>query len=162
MDGTTVAVDLAERVFEVAVANERGQILDRKRYGRASFQRVLETWPPSRVAMEACSTAHHWGRLRSGTDTRLYTQHRVRRPNVFEDGLWAGSGVHITAERAGSDITPEHFSDTSPALRPAVRPDGPRRRSPVSRSAPGAPRSVGASTRTSVASGAVSTTSFAQ
>ena len=33
-------------VFEVAVANERGQILDRKRYGRASFQRFLETRPP--------------------------------------------------------------------------------------------------------------------
>ena len=46
MDGTTVAVDLTKRVFEVAVANERGQILDRKRYGRASFQRFLETRPP--------------------------------------------------------------------------------------------------------------------
>ena len=33
-------------VFEVAVANERGQILDRKRYGRASFQRFLETRAP--------------------------------------------------------------------------------------------------------------------
>ena len=29
-----------------AVANERGQILDCKRYGRASFQRFLETRPP--------------------------------------------------------------------------------------------------------------------
>ena len=57
------------------------------------------------------------------------------------------------AERAGSDITPGHFSDTSPALRPAVRPDDPRRLSPVRRSAPGAPRSVGASTRTAVGSG---------
>ena len=46
MDGTTVAVDLTKRVFVVAVANERGQILNRKRYGRASFQRFLETRPP--------------------------------------------------------------------------------------------------------------------
>ena len=46
MDGTTVAMDLIKRVFEVAVAYERGQILDRKRYGRASFQRFLETRPP--------------------------------------------------------------------------------------------------------------------
>ena len=48
----------------------------------------------------------------------LYTQHRACGPNIFEAGLWAGSGVHITVVRAGSDITPEHFSDTSPALLP--------------------------------------------
>ena len=38
MDGTTVAVDLAtprKDGVEVAVANERGQIIDRKRLGRA-------------------------------------------------------------------------------------------------------------------------------
>ena len=34
------------RLDNAAVANERGQILDRKRYGRASFQRFLETRPP--------------------------------------------------------------------------------------------------------------------
>ena len=38
--------NLTMPVFEVAVANERGQILDRKRYGQASFQRFLETRPP--------------------------------------------------------------------------------------------------------------------
>ncbi len=63
MEGTTIAVDLAKSVFEVAVANDRGQIVERKRYGRASFRRCLETRPASRVVMEACGTAHYWGRL---------------------------------------------------------------------------------------------------
>ena len=63
MDGTTVAVDLAKTVFEVAVANERGQIIDRKRLGRAQFARFLETQSPARVVMEACGTAHYWGRV---------------------------------------------------------------------------------------------------
>ncbi len=36
MDGTTVAVDLAKTVFEVAVADERGRIIERKRLGRRS------------------------------------------------------------------------------------------------------------------------------
>ncbi len=56
-------MDLAKSVFEVAVANERGQIFERKRLGRASFRRLLATRPSSRVVMEACGTAHHWGRV---------------------------------------------------------------------------------------------------
>ena len=63
MDGTTVAVDLAKSVFEVAVANERGQITERKRYGRMSFMRFLTKRQPCRVVMEACGTANYWGRV---------------------------------------------------------------------------------------------------
>ena len=64
----------------------------------------------------------HFGRPVS---MQSYTQHRARRPNIFGAGLWAGGGVHIKTERAGSDITPEHFSDTSPALRPCNPERGP-------------------------------------
>ena len=42
MESTTVAVDLAKSVFEVAVANERGQITERKRCGRTAFMRFAE------------------------------------------------------------------------------------------------------------------------
>ena len=35
MDATTMAVDLAKDVFEVAVANRAGRIVDRKRLSRA-------------------------------------------------------------------------------------------------------------------------------
>ena len=65
MESTTVPVDLAKNVFEVAVAvaNERGPITERKRFGRAAFMRSLTTRPPCRVVMEACGTAHYWGRV---------------------------------------------------------------------------------------------------
>ena len=63
MERTTVAVDLAKSVFEVAVANERGQITERKRFGRTSFMRFLTKRRPCRVVMEACGTAHYWGRV---------------------------------------------------------------------------------------------------
>ena len=63
MESTTVAVDLAKSVFEVAVANERGQITERKRCGRTSFMRFLTKRRPCRVVMEACGTAHYWGRF---------------------------------------------------------------------------------------------------
>ena len=63
MRGTTIAVDLAKSVFEVAVANERGQIIDRKRLSRVQFTRLLTTHSPARVVMEACGTANDWGRV---------------------------------------------------------------------------------------------------
>ena len=49
MERTTVAVDLAKSVFEVAVANERGQITEWKRFGRTAFMRFLTTLRPCRV-----------------------------------------------------------------------------------------------------------------
>ncbi len=63
MERTTVAVDLAKTVFEVAVANERGQVTERRRLTRSQFTRLLRMQPPSRVVMEACGMAHHWGRF---------------------------------------------------------------------------------------------------
>ena len=59
MDGMTVVVDLAKTVFEVAVANERGQIIDRKRCSRPQFMRFLARQQLSWVVLEACGTAHH-------------------------------------------------------------------------------------------------------
>lgn len=63
MDGTTVAVDLAEDVFEVATANRAGRILERKRLTRRQFQAFVDGLPAGiTVVMEACGTAHYWGR----------------------------------------------------------------------------------------------------
>jgi hypothetical protein len=39
MHATTVAVDLAKDVFEVATANRAGRILERKRFTRRHFER---------------------------------------------------------------------------------------------------------------------------
>ena len=80
MESTTVAVDLAKSVFEVAVANERGQITERKRLGRTSFMRFLTKRPPCRVVMEACGTAHYWGRVAQehGHQVTLLPPHYVR------------------------------------------------------------------------------------
>jgi len=58
----TVAVDLAKDVFELAVADERGRIVERKRLSRSQFPRFFENRVPGCVILEACGTAHHWAR----------------------------------------------------------------------------------------------------
>ena len=63
MDATTVAVDLAKDVFEVALANRGGRIVERKRLTRCQFERFIEGLTPgTQMVMEACGTAHYWGR----------------------------------------------------------------------------------------------------
>jgi transposase len=63
MNTTTVAVDLAKDVFEVACANRAGRVVERKRLTRRQFERFLDTLPAGTdVIMEACGTAHYWGR----------------------------------------------------------------------------------------------------
>ena len=63
MDATTVAVDLAKDVFEVALANRTGRIMGRKRLTRRQFERCVDTLAPdTELVMEGCGTAHDWGR----------------------------------------------------------------------------------------------------
>lgn len=45
MDATTVAVDLAEDIFQVARANRAGRVIERKRLTRRQSERVIETLP---------------------------------------------------------------------------------------------------------------------
>lgn len=62
MHATTVAIDLAKEVFELAFADASGHVLERKRLSRKAFSRVLDNQGPLRVLMEACGSAHYWGR----------------------------------------------------------------------------------------------------
>ena len=62
MDATTVAVDVAKSVFEVAIADRHWHIVGRHRFNRRQFMRFLTTASPTHVVMEACGTAHYWGR----------------------------------------------------------------------------------------------------
>ena len=49
MDATTVAVDLAKSVFELAIANARWRVWSRQRLNRARFARFLAQTPPTRT-----------------------------------------------------------------------------------------------------------------
>ena len=62
MNTTQVAVDIAKSVFQVAVSHDPGQVHEQHRLSRARFQRFFANYPPAEVLMEACGSAHHWGR----------------------------------------------------------------------------------------------------
>jgi transposase len=62
MDATTVGIDLAKNVFEIALADERGHTVERQRLSRARFDRFFANRPACRIVMEACGSAHHHAR----------------------------------------------------------------------------------------------------
>jgi transposase len=72
MDATTVAVDLAKDIFEVACANRAGRVVERKRLTRRQFERFVDSLEAGTdVIMEACGTAHYWGRRCQARDLRV-------------------------------------------------------------------------------------------
>lgn len=79
MNTVTVAVDLAKTVFQVVMAGEGGKIIERRRLTRPQFERFWENRAPCRVLMEACGSAHHWGRwlMARGFDVLLLPAHSV-------------------------------------------------------------------------------------
>lgn len=69
----TVGVDLAKNVFQVHAIDADGNVLVRRQLRRAEVLKFFAALPPCRVGMEACASAHHWGRelLALGHDVRL-------------------------------------------------------------------------------------------
>ncbi|MFT3850887.1 MAG: IS110 family transposase [Propionivibrio sp.] len=62
MHATTVAVDLAKSVFQIAVADDKWNIVGQERLTRSQFERWFQNRDVGLVVMEACGSAHHWGR----------------------------------------------------------------------------------------------------
>lgn len=80
MNATTVAVDLAKSVFQLAVADAQWRVVESHRLSRPQFERWFQNRSVSLVIMEACGSAHHWARwLRGlGIEVRLLPPAYVR------------------------------------------------------------------------------------
>ena len=80
MHATTVAVDLAKSVFQIAVADEHWHVVETQRLTRSQFERWFLNRQVGLVVMEACGSAHHWARwLNSlGIEVRLLPAQYVR------------------------------------------------------------------------------------
>ena len=107
MNTTTVAVDLAKSVFELAVSDGQGRVTERKRLSKDGFAKFFVNRPPCRVVMEACGTAHHWARTFQalGHEVKLLPPQHVR-PYVRRNKTdRADASALLEADRCG-DILP--------------------------------------------------------
>lgn len=77
---TTIGLDLAKSVFQMHGVNDLGEVVMRKRLRRGQVLAFFADLPPCLVGMEACATAHYWGReLRAlGHEVRLMPPQYVK------------------------------------------------------------------------------------
>jgi transposase len=58
----TVGLDIAKSVFQVHGVDAEGRVVVQRKLARAKLIPFFEKLPRCRVGIEACATAHHWGR----------------------------------------------------------------------------------------------------
>lgn len=59
---TIIGIDLAKQSFQLHGAAANGAVVFRRKLSRGRVLAFLATQPKCLVAMEACASAHHWGR----------------------------------------------------------------------------------------------------
>ncbi len=81
MEHTTIAVDLAKSVFQIAISHRPGHVDEERRLARDRFLTFFAQQPPATVVFEACGSAHYWARQLQplGHTVRLLPAHDVHR-----------------------------------------------------------------------------------
>jgi transposase len=76
-----VSIDLAKRVFQVEASDAGGHRLWERRVTREGLVKLISSLAPTAIAMEACASAHHWGRrfVAMGHKVRLIPPPEVAR-----------------------------------------------------------------------------------
>ena len=63
---STIGLDIAKAVFQVHGVDGAGTVVIRKRISRAKMLEFFAELPPCLIGIEACPSAHHWGRELTG------------------------------------------------------------------------------------------------
>jgi transposase len=76
---TRCGLDIAKHVFQVHGVDDHGHVLLRKTLARSKVRAFFATLTPCLVGIEACASAHYWGRelRRYGHDVQLMAAHFV-------------------------------------------------------------------------------------
>ena len=95
---TRVGLDLAKRVFRIHAVDAAGSVVIARSVNRRTLLKFFDALPRCVVAMEACSSAHYWGRqlLELGFAVRLIPPAHVKPEPAL--GLDPRSGATRTTQ----------------------------------------------------------------
>ena len=77
---STIGLDIAKSVFQVHGCDGTGAVVIRRRISRAKVLEFFATLPACLVGIEACPSAHHWGRALQALGHRV----RLMPPNYVK------------------------------------------------------------------------------
>ena len=116
---TRVGLDLAKRVFQVHAVDAKGEIVVARKLTRSQLTPFFAELPPCVVAMEACSSAHHWGRalMELGHEVRLIPPAHVK-PYVRrnKNDQVDAAAIHEAMSRPGQRFVPVRSIDNQAEL----------------------------------------------
>jgi len=141
MQITTIGLDIAKNVFQVHGIDASEKVVVRKQLRRSHVLAFFRALPPCHIGMEACATAHYWGReltklghqvrLMPAKDVQAYVKRNkndaaaiceaVRRPtmrfasNARSSERHHGAEFHLTM--AAAEITDYRLSNEAMARR---------------------------------------------
>lgn len=80
MNHTVIGLDLAKTIFHGIELTTNNKVKQRRKFTRAQLKLMMSNRPPSKIAMEACATAHYWARLfrRQGHTVELLPPQHVK------------------------------------------------------------------------------------
>jgi transposase len=125
---STIGLDLAKNVFQVHGIDAAGRVLVRRQLRRGEVLAFFARLRPCLIGMEACATAHHWGRelTRLGHTVKLMPPAYVK-PYV-KRGKTDAADAEAIAEAASDDALrcrQEHGSAGGPDAAQGARSSGP-------------------------------------
>ena len=116
---TRVGLDLAKRVFQVHAVDAKGEIVVARKLTRNQLIPFFAALPPCVVAMEACASAHHWGRalIELGHEVRLLPPAHVK-PYVRRNksDQVDAAAIYEAMSRPGQRFVPVRSIDNQAAL----------------------------------------------
>lgn len=76
-----IGMDTSTNVFQLPGVDQTDGIVLRRQLRRREMIKFFENTPPTLIAIEACGSSHHWGRLLSsfGHEVRLIPPQYVKR-----------------------------------------------------------------------------------
>jgi transposase len=118
---TRISVDVAKAVLEVAISDRPGHVTRRERLVRERFLPFMAQQPPALVIMEACGSAHYWGRKLQalGHRVRLLPPHHVR-PYVRRNKTDRADAKGILEASRNEDIRPVPVKSTQQQVLTAL------------------------------------------
>ena len=104
---TLVGVDVAKSVLELAISHSPGRVSGRKRLTRNQFITFCAKQRDATFLLEACSSAHHWGRELNalGHQVLLLPPHAVR-PYVLRNKTDSTDAKALLEAYRNEDIRP--------------------------------------------------------
>jgi transposase len=84
---STIGLDIAKSVFQVHGVDVAGAVVIRKRVSRAKVLEYFGELPQCLVGIEACPSAHHWGRELAAKRQKVLARAPSTRDPVSDMGI---------------------------------------------------------------------------